>query len=161
MTPRAERLFGAGLLVAAMTLLLPTAVSAQGRGRPGGGGGLKVALSQTAITFPAPGVAEFDAGWVDATGITAAVDDRGQPDAWELRLRADVPDMGGYGKPVADILYRREGSTTWTPLTTTDQMIAQGTGPQNVIIYFRLRLDYASDLPDNYTAALTFYVQAL
>jgi hypothetical protein len=146
-----------------MALLVPRAVAAQGGPPPGkgGGGGLKLTLSQTAISFPTPGVLEFDAGWVDASEITAAIDDRGNPDAWELRIRAEVPDMGGYGKPVADILFRPQGSSTWTPVSTTDQVIAQGTGSQSVTIFFRLRLDYASDLPNNYAADLTFYVQAL
>lgn len=159
----AARVLGLLIVMFGAVTLQPDPIVAQGGPPPGvgGGGGLKLSLNQTAIAFPMPGITDFDAGWVDATGITAQVDDRGGPDTWELRLRADMPDMGGYGKPVGDILFRPEGSSTWTALSTTDQVIAQGSGNGNVTVYFRLRLDYATDLPDNYTADLTFYVQAL
>ncbi len=163
MSARAARGLGIAAVLCAAAAILATPIAAQGGPPPGvgGGGALRLSLSQEAIAFPMPGIAEFDAGWVDATGITAEVTDRGRPDTWELRVRADVADMGGYGKPVGDILFRPEGSNTWTPLSTTDQVIAQGSGDGSVTIYFRLRLDYAADLPDNYTADLTFYIQAL
>ncbi|NIQ54244.1 MAG: hypothetical protein GWN71_12935, partial [Gammaproteobacteria bacterium] len=91
-----ERVAGVALLSAAL-LVVPAAGAAQGP--PGGGGDkVKVTLNQNVVTFPMPGVTEFDAGWVDATGIVVSVQPRkNQTGPWELRIRTDDLDMGGYG----------------------------------------------------------------
>jgi hypothetical protein len=129
-------------------LAVPSAGSAQAAK-------VKVQLSQNAVPFPTPGISEFDVGWVESSGIVVTVQPRKkQTNPWQILIRTDDLDMGGYGKPVGDILWRPAGSTTWTPLTNTNQIVAQGTGQQSVTIYFRLRLDYATDIPGAYSLDL-------
>lgn len=148
-------------LAFAALLVLPQAAMGQGR-RPGTGRArVRVSLSQTVFTFPAPGVADFDAGWVDGAGLVVSVLPRRNQGPWELRIRAAGPDMGGYGKPVSDVLWRTAGSSSWTPLAGTDQAVIQGTGDQTVILFLRLRLDYAMDEPGAYTADLSFYAETI
>jgi len=149
-------------LAAVAVLAIPEGGTAQGPPPGVGPKGVKVRLSQTTVTFPTPGIADFDMGWVDASSLVVSVEPRGnQQGPWELRIRTDDVDMGGYGKPVTDILWRPAGSTTWTPLTNTDQAVAQGTGNQNVTVYLRLVLDYGFDLPNTYSADVTFYAETL
>lgn len=148
----------AGLLVLA-GLLAPGTAVAQGRGN--GVAGVKVRLSPRIVAFPTPGVVEFDAGGVDASALVVSVEPRRNQGPWELRIRTDDPDLGGTGKPVTDLLWRAAGSSTWTPLTATDQMVVQGTGARTVTIHLRLRLDYASDSPAAYSADIVFHAEAL
>lgn len=148
MTLRTRWLAAAVLVGAA--LAAPSAASAQATK-------VKIRLNQTTIPFPMPGISDFDAGWVEYSGIVVSVEPRKkQTGPWQLLVRTDDPDMGGYGKPVADILWRPAGSTTWTPLTNTDQIVVQGTGQQSVTVSFRLLLDYATDIPATYSLNLVF-----
>lgn len=138
-------------------LALPGGALAQGGGPPGGAAGrLDVALSTASVAFPTPAVADFDGGFIDHPGILVSVKVRPKGGPWELRIRADDPTMGGYGKPLSDLLWRVDGSTVWTAITGTDQAVTQGAGDQDVTIYFRLRLDWAVDSPSAYAAGLTF-----
>lgn len=150
------------LAAAVLAALLVAAGEAAAQGRPGTGpGGVKVKLSQATVAFPTPGVSDFDTGWVDGSGLVVSVEPRPNQGPWELRVRADAPDMGGYGKPVTDILWRPAGSSTWTPLTGTDQAVLQGAGDQVVTVFLRLRLDYTVDEPNAYAADLLFYAETL
>jgi hypothetical protein len=142
------------MLVAAGFLLAPGRVFAQ-KGKPTGPP-IRVTPTPATIAFPTPGIAEFDLGHVDQSGVTVAVRPRPNKGPWELRIRADAPDMGGYGKPVSDILWRPEGSSTWRPLSTTDDVVIQGQSDQDVVIYFRLLLDWTLDEPNTYSANIVF-----
>ena len=150
------------LVVVGVGAVAVRATSAAAQGQGGGSARIRVQLSQSVVSFPAPGLTEFDAGYVDAPALFATVRPRpNQAGAWELRVQAEAPDMGGYGKPVSDILWRRDGSTTWRELTPTAQTVIQGTGPRDVTVFFRLRLDYARDAPDGYSADLSFSARTL
>jgi hypothetical protein len=139
-------LLGSGTLVSPAT--------AQGNGTPRGKFGLS--LGTAVIGFPAPGISDLDTGWVDHPGIVVSVQSRPPRTAWELRLRAAGPDMGGYGKPAGDILWRTDGSSAWAPLTQTDQMVLQGQGDQDVTVYFRLRVGWETDPPGTYSVGIVF-----
>jgi len=146
------------LLVAVAALLsVPAGARAQ-KGKPTGPP-ITVTPTPGNVVFPTPGVPEFDAGYVDQSGVTVTVQPRPNKGPWELLIRSDMPDMGGYGKPVGDILWRLSGSSTWTPLTTTDQIVTQGQDTQDVVIYFRLLLNWANDEPNTYTANIVFTAQ--
>lgn len=159
MTPR--RTFALLVGLVGLLLLAPTGATAQGRPPGVGPSGVKVKLNQSTVAFPMPGIAEFDAGWVDASAIVVSVEPRNNQGPWELRIRGETPDLGGYGKPLSDILWRPAGSTSWTSLSGTDQTVAQGVDDEAVTIHFRLRLDYAADLPASYTTDLLFFAEAL
>lgn len=119
---------------------------------------LDVIVGTTAIVFPDPGVLDFDLGRIDHSGLVLSIASRPAALGWELRIRADAASLGGSGKPLGDILWRTATSTTWTPLTGTDQTVAQGVGDADITVYFRMRLDWAADLPGAYGAAIVFSV---
>lgn len=140
--------------LAAFILLHHSQALGQRPGMPPGR--LAVSLSTTTVGFPSPGITHFDTGWIDHPGMVVSVQSRPPTNLWELRLRADAADMGGYGKPVGDLHWRTDGSAAWTPVTGTDQAVIQGQGDQDITLYFRLLLDWTVDLPDSYMAGLTF-----
>jgi hypothetical protein len=109
------------------------------------------------VFFPSPGVATVDLGWVDHGGVTVTVEprNRNRP-RWQLFAAATAADMGGYGKPVQDILYRVQGAADWTPLTPSAQLVASGSGAQTVTVYFRLLVDWSLDLPGTYSVPVAF-----
>lgn len=140
----------AGILLAAVATSL-SAGSLAAQGPPPA----RVTLLPPGVVFPTPSEPEFDAGWVDHPGMVITVEPRNpnRPD-WQLFIRATAPDMGGYGKPVSDILYRPEGSSAWTPLSTSPQILAEGFQAGTVTVYFRLRLDWLLDAPGSYDVPL-------
>lgn len=154
-----QRLFPAAVTALIVALIaMPGSLSAQ-RGTPPGR--VDLTLSTASIAFTTPTTADFDAGFIDHPGMLVSVVIRPQGRPWELRLRADDPSLGGYGKPLGDLLWRVDGSTVWTPITGTDQAVTQGAGDQDVTVYFRLRLGWAVDSPSAYGTALTFSIFAL
>lgn len=144
-----------GLALVIGSLLALYAAPAAAQGPPADRGRLDVALA-TAVVFPTPTVADYDTGWVEHTGFIVSIASRPATEPWELRLRANTATMGGYGKPIDDILWREDGSTIWTPLAGTEQMVLQGNGDQDVTLHFRVRLDWSKDSPDTYSAGLSF-----
>ncbi len=121
-----------------------------------GNGRYRVRIRPGFINFPPPTIADYNAGWVVAPAAQIRVRPRRQADrGWELCLSADTPTMGGYGKPVSDIEFRQDGTGTWIPLTTSDQLLATGNRNRNVDLQFRLALDWSRDVPGRYEADFT------
>ena len=147
-----RRRIGLALMISAPLALAPEPVFAQ---RSDPVGMLDIDLATSFVGF-APGVPDFDVGWIDHSGLLVSVRSRPPQRTWELRMRADVSSMGGYGKPVSDILWRTAASGAWAPLSGMDQLIAQGQGDADVVIHFRVRLDWGTDVPDLYDAGITF-----
>lgn len=127
----------------------PHAVAAQG-------GNFGVTVTPTAAAFPTPTSMDFDGGYVDAAPLDVDVTSRPRQRTWDLYIRSTDPDMGGYGKPVSDILWRLDGMSTWVALDAIDQVVVSGQGDQTVRVHFRVRLDWASDVPGDYFTGLTF-----
>lgn len=143
-----------GLALAAGMVLALHAAPGAAQGPPDRGR-LNVSLA-TAVVFPTPTIADYDTGWVEHTGFIVTIASRPATEPWELRLRANTATMGGYGKPIDDILWREDGSTVWTPLAGTEQMVLQGNGDQDVTLHLRVRLDWLTDSPGTYSAGLSF-----
>lgn len=121
-----------------------------------GAGRYRIQIRPGLITFPSPTVADYDSGWLMATVAEIRVRPRRRADrGWELCLAADSPTMGGYGKPVSDIEFRQDGTGTWIPLTTSDQLLAVGDRRRNVQLQFRLALDWTQDVPGHYETDFT------
>lgn len=118
-------------------------------------GNIDLTLNSTLIGFPTPGITDFDTGWVDHPGLVVSIKSRPKKESWELRIRADSPDLGGYGKPAEDVLWRVDGSP-WRPLRASGDAVLQGQGDGDVTVYFRLRLDWAADLPGDYAVDVIF-----
>lgn len=142
----------ASVVLLAGSAVLAGSASAQAPGR----GRFTMDLSTSVMALPTPGVLDFDAGWVEYPGMIVFVDSRPPRESWELRIRAGGPDMGGYGKPLDDILWRTDASMTWAPLTTADQVVLQGQGDREVTVYFRVLLGWDVDVPGTYAVDVTF-----
>lgn len=143
------------VLVAGTTLVMPESASAQGR--PGGGPPANLTVAPVDVAFPPPDQFAFGAGFVDHGGVSITVEPKNKNrQNWQLFVQASAADMGGYGKPVQDVLVRAQGSATWIPLTTTTQLIAEGTGTSTVTIYYRLLLDWGVDAPGTYSVSLEY-----
>lgn len=141
--------------LAVVPILVLFAAGLMWPGRARAQGNVQVDLSTTAIVFATPGIADFDAGWIDHGGVTVSVQSRPANRPWELRLGASTGTLGA-GKPIGDLEWRRAGTGTWTPMTQLDTAVLQGTGNQDVTIYFRLLLSWARDPPGSYSAGLEF-----
>ena len=140
--------------VGAAILGAPASLEAQ---RPGGGPGAQLTISPADVVFPSPSEVDFDMGWVDHSGVTITVEPRNRNrQSWQLYVQAGAADMGGYGKPVQDIMVRVEGSSSWVPISTTAQMIAEGSGPATVTVHYRLLLDWSLDAPGSYSVPLEY-----
>ena len=143
-------------ILASLALFIgPGALAAQ---RPVGTGPTAAVTAAPAdVVFPVPFEVDFDNGWVDHGGVAITVEPRNRNrQNWRLFLQASAADMGGYGKPVQDIRVRVEGSSSWIPLNTTAQLIAEGTGTATVTVFYRLLLDWSTDLPGTYSVPLEY-----
>lgn len=154
------RLAGMVFAVVAAAAILPSTVAAQGPPPGPGGPPAQLTVSPTDVMFPAPTDIEYDAGWVDYGGVSITLEPRGNRNNWQLFVQASAADMGGYGKPVGDVLVRAEGSSSWTPLTTTAQMVAEGSGTATITVYYRLLLDWSLDEPGAYSVPIEYSAQS-
>lgn len=123
-------------------------------------GTVRLEFTPPAVVFSTPGVLEFDAGWIDHSALVVSVLSRPFDRPWELRIQANDAAMGP-GKPVSDLLWRVVGTGTWIPLTGVEAVVLQGQGDQDVALEFRLQLDWTTDPPGSYTAAMDFSVLRL
>jgi hypothetical protein len=106
-------------------------------------------ITPSLVQFSTPSVADFTTGYIDhAGGMLISVTGRGNS-PWIVQISAANPTLGG-GKPVAHVLWRLEGSTTWTPLTTAPTQIWTDRGTLSTRVYFRLMLFWTTDLPATY-----------
>ncbi len=123
-------------------------------------GMVRLEFDPAAVAFPAPGVLEFDAGWIDHGALRVSVTSRPLNRPWELRVRASDVAMG-QGKPVSDLLWRVAGTGTWQPLGSTDALVLQGQGDQDITLEFRLQLGWVTDPPGTYMAGIAFTIVRL
>lgn len=124
-----------------------------------GQGPLSASVSPGRIGFPAPDVTDFEAGSVRFEGLQVDVRARGFV-LWILTIRADDGDLGGYGKSVADLQWRR-GDGDWRPLTPGGEIVAFGFRPRRVTLDFRTLLSWERDRPGIYGTGVTFEVSSL
>lgn len=150
MTPRRGLVMLVALPLVAVLFGAPGSAAAQG------GPSARMTVAPADVVFDPPSDFEFDVGWVDHVGVNITIEPRGNRPNWELFVQASAADMGGYGKPVQDILVRVQGSTSWTPLGTTAQLVGQGSGATTVTVYYRLLLDWTLDAPGSYTVPLEY-----
>lgn len=144
------------LVVTAMTLVaLMTPAPAHAQSCQVSSGRYVVRLQPGLLAFPTPTPDDFAAGWIEHGPVVLNIRPRGSRNRpWSVCMRAESPSMGG-GKPVSDLEYREEGQSTWTAMTTGDQLLAQGDRGRNVNIRFRIRLDEAIDAAGLYRADYT------
>lgn len=144
------RRYALGKLLPALLTLLAAASTVEAQDCTGNGR-YRIRIRPGLVSFPAPTVADYDAGWLTAPPAEVRVQPQRNIDrGWELCLSADGPTLGGYGKPVSDIEFRQDGTGEWIPLSTTDQLLAVGERTRWVQLQFRLALDWTQDVPGHY-----------
>lgn len=125
------------------------------------GGAVSVAAAQSVqvlggdVVLDPPTSADFLAGYSVSGTMRVRVNTR-KGETWRLEVRAAAADMGGAGKPVSDVLWRTESSSTWVPLTMSNVQVVQGQGKAFVTLHFRVRLQWAADSAGSYSAPLEF-----
>ncbi len=124
-------------------------------------------LTQTPNVFPAPTVANYDAGLIqNATGIVFTVDQTGGPANADrtttVSVRASSGTLGG-GKPLSDLEWRRADLGNWSAMTTSDVVIESRPIHKNKLndawsnsIFLRMHLSWTVDGPGTYSTGLVF-----
>jgi hypothetical protein len=115
------------------------------------------------VTFPVPTLEDYDVGTVDGNGTTV-IETRGNVEHG-VTIEADQAMMsGGNGaKPASHLQWRASATEgSFVDLETTAANVVMGlprgkhTGAAE--IWYRMALDYETDLPDTYTLAFTYTV---
>jgi hypothetical protein len=112
------------------------------------------------VTFPAPGAADYIAGFIDAsTGTTFTINSQnGVPRTTTISIRSTSASLGS-GKVIGDLQWRRSDLATWNSVTLTDAQVEQRivtnkglNDPWGNTIFFRMLLSWTSDGPATYSA---------
>jgi len=137
----------------ATLLALPAESTAQCLHRSGGP--YVVTASPTTVALSADG-ADFAAGQV-APPVTIRVQITPNQSwrTWVLCLRADDPTLGGYGKPIDDLVWRVAGQPSWQSISTAGSIVALGVGTAAVDVQMTFRVDAATDAAGVYGAGWT------
>lgn len=113
----------------------------------------------TQVGLPVPGVADYEMGHVQYQGTVELSIVIPGNQSWIVFVRSDDPDLGGYGKPVGDLLVRRNGVPTWMSASNVEQVLATGNGSQFVQVDVAIALAWSADPPDVYGGTLVFRVR--
>ena len=138
------------ILTAGALLAPPGAADASAQAR-------KIFATPTLVSLPDPGPADFDFAYVQYEGTVELSIDVPAGHAWSILVRCEDADLGG-GKPVADLLYRRAGTSTWIPASTVEQLFMTGNSDSTVLVEIGVALDWATDPPADHSGTLRFRV---
>jgi hypothetical protein len=117
-------------------------------------------LAGGTITFPTPAAADYIVGFVDAvTGVTFTVSAQtGTSRTTTIAIRSSSPNLSG-GKVIGDLQWRRSDLATWNSITLIDAQVEQRivvravlNDPWSNTIFFRMLLNWATDVPATYSA---------
>ena len=129
--------------------------------------GVSLTLTQTPNVFPAPAVADYNAGLIaNPTGIVFTVDALTGPPATQrtttVSIRSSSATLGG-GKVLSDLQWRRADLATWNAMTTVDATVESRpvrrnnlNDPWSNTVFLRMLLAWATDAPATYSAGLVF-----
>ncbi|MBW3660720.1 MAG: hypothetical protein KY397_03700 [Gemmatimonadetes bacterium] len=100
---------------------------------------------------------DFEFGRVEYVGTIELVVDAKNPIlTWYTYVHTDDVDLGGYGKPVSDLLWRVQGTSTWTSVEGSERLVASGAGDASVFLELAVALRWADDVPGTYAGDLVF-----
>lgn len=115
--------------------------------------------SPGAAGLPPPVTADFEVGRVEYAGtVELVVRPKNSNKTWYLYVRTDDADLGGYGKPVDDLLWRVDGAGPWRSVDAVEQLVATGKDDDSVLLDVAMALDWSLDVPDTYAGDLVFRV---
>jgi hypothetical protein len=128
-------------------------------------GQLSLTLTQTPNVFPAPAVADYNAGLIqNATGIVFTINVSG-PAADRtstVSVRAASASLGN-GKALSDLEWRRADLATWNAMTTSDVTVESRPVRKNTLndpwsnsVFLRMHLSWTTDAPATYSTGLVF-----
>ena len=113
------------------------------------------------VVFPAPTANDYAAGFVYSTaGVRFSVDATQGPEAHTtiILVRSLSATLGG-GKLIGDLEWRRSDLAAWTSLSLANVEVERQPQVRNVLndpwgntIFFRMRLNWATDPPGTYSA---------
>lgn len=143
-----RRAFWIPVAIVLWTAIHPGSVSAQQ---------LIVTAVPTTITFPDPGAMDFEFGQVESLGSLEIIVDAKRANAqWYLFVHSENVDLGEYGKPTSDLLWRVDGD--WLPVSASEMLVASGTGDQSVFVELAMALSWTDDVPGTYAGELEFRI---
>jgi hypothetical protein len=113
------------------------------------------------VVFPAPTANDYAAGFVNSTaGVTFTVDATvgNEAHTTTVLIRSLSANLGGT-KPLGDLQWRRSDLATWTSISVANVQVEQRPQVRNVLndpwtntIFFRMVLNWATDVPGTYGA---------
>ena len=123
-------------------------------------------LSQTPNVFPAPALADYNAGMItNPTGIAFSVNVTGggfQARTTTVSIRASGASLGN-GKALSDLEWRRSDLATWSAMTTANTTVESRqvrwflqNDPWSNTVFLRMRLNWATDAPATYSTGVVF-----
>ena len=140
-------------MIAVLAALLARGAAAQ----------VTLTLTQTPNVFPAPTVADYNAGnVVNATGILFTITLAGAAAnrTTSVAIRSSSATLGG-GKSISDLQWRRADLVAWNAMTTTDAVVESRPVRKNSLndpwsnqVFLRILLNWATDPPATYTAPI-------
>ena len=118
-------------------------------------------LTNATITFLAPTAADYVNGYLySASGVLFQVDatNGNGSHTTTVKIKATSPDLGN-GKVIGDLEWRRSDLAGWTKISAIDAQVEQKAIVKGVLndpwsntIFFRLVLNWTTDIPAAYTA---------
>lgn len=114
-------------------------------------------VTPEAVTYPLVGPTHFTQGFVEQIGaVTIRTSPQNPNRQWYLCLRSlDAAHSGPYAKPLHHLEWSLDG-TTWRPITTSLQRIVTWFGYREIIVYYRVLLDWTQDVPGTYNVDLHY-----
>ncbi|HYE59313.1 MAG TPA: hypothetical protein VD948_12450 [Rhodothermales bacterium] len=161
---RFERAFSRALGLVTMTLAWVLCGASAARAQCGTGSTRTfnaLTVTPSSLSLPSIGVTEFDRGFSAVAQYTVTVEptNGNRTRTWYLCLQATsatFPAVSGYSKPIGELQWSIDGST-WTNFSVSTQQIASSVGTATQVVYVRLLVNYAKDVPGTYgPAPLTF-----
>ena len=105
--------------------------------------------------FSSPTKDDFDAGSIEAlnaTRVTVTSDT-----TWTVSVKTDSVNMGGYGKPLSDFQFKKNGAGSYLTISSTDQTLDSGSaGTFDIYVDYKTLLSWAQDAPNTYSLVVTY-----
>ena len=146
----------------ALTAMLACAILSLAK--PLAGQAHTLALAGNVITFPAPTAVDYNAGFINSTGVTFTVNSTqsgGGSATTTIAIKSTSANLGS-GKVLADLQWRRSDLATWNTITLVNVNVEARSvtfnglnDPWSNTIFFRMLLSWTKDIPATYTANYT------
>lgn len=112
-------------------------------------------VDSSTYNFPSISTDDFDAGYIKsllATTLTVV-----SSSSWQVDVKTDSVNMGGYGKSISDFLVKKNGNPTFLVISDTNQELDSGSnGTFNIDVDYKMLLDWVKDAPNTYSITVKF-----